>query len=121
MLIVGIYPNPDGCIMGYLGFNISYSEIYQSFCLYGAIWPLHIVCIILLDKITKAKIRTRALNVWPGKTIDKVEKASQGQDWNEEPGEDDAHHSQAKQHQGQVLQEHLSMQGETHIHCGDGK
>lgn len=46
---------------------------------------------------------TGALNVWPRNPIDNEEEDSQRQDWDEKPGEDDAHHSQTKQHQGQVL------------------
>lgn len=57
------------------------------------------------------------MRVWPGDTVDYAEEYSQGEDWDQEPGEDNAHHSQAKQHQGQVLQQHFSLHGETNIHC----
>lgn len=56
---------------------------------------------------------------WPGDTVDNAEEGSQGQDGDQEPGEDNAHHSQAKQHQGQVLQQHFGLHGETHVNFGE--
>lgn len=53
----------------------------------------------------------------PGDALDDVEEERQRQDGDEEPGEDDAHHPQAEQHQGQVLEQHLRLHGETHINC----
>lgn len=62
-------------------------------------------------------IITEVMRVWPGDTVDNVKEGSEGQDGDQEPGKDYAHHSQAEQHQGQVLQQHFSLHGETHIHC----
>ena len=66
-----------------------------------------------------ATTRPGVKRVWPGDTVDNAEENSQGQDGDQEPGEDDAHHSQAKQHQGQVLQQHFSLHSQTNIHCGE--
>lgn len=55
------------------------------------------------------------LGTWPGDTSDEAEENSQGQDGDQKPGKDDAYHPQAKQHQGQVLEQHLCLHGEAHV------
>lgn len=59
------------------------------------------------------------MRVWPGDTFDDEEEGPQGQDGDQEPGKDNAHHPQAKQHQGQVLKQHFGLHGETHINFGE--
>lgn len=64
-------------------------------------------------------ITREVMRIWPGDTVDAEEEGSQGQDGYQEPGEDDAHHHQAKQHQGEVLQQHFSLHGETYVNFGE--
>lgn len=58
---------------------------------------------------------------WPGDTSDEAEKHPQWQNGDQKPGEDGAHHPQAKEHQGQVLKQHLGLHSEAHINWrGEG-
>lgn len=55
---------------------------------------------------------------WPGDSFDDKEEDPQRQDGDQEPGKDNAHHPQAKHHQGQILKQHFSLHGETHVNYG---
>lgn len=53
----------------------------------------------------------------PWHTIHDTEENSQRHDGYEEPGKDDADHTQTKQDESEVLEEHLGLHGQTHVHC----
>lgn len=61
--------------------------------------------------------RTSYIKFSPGDTVNEEEEETHRQDGDQEPGEDDAHHPQAEQDHGQVLHQHLSLHGQTHVHC----
>lgn len=94
---------------------------------YAGNWEIHFKGSEWTDSEAKLATKTSIAHIsksgpkvgphWPGHALDDVEEERQRQDGDEEPGEDDAHHPQAEQHQGQVLEQHLRLHGEAHINC----